>query len=174
MRVPVLSVHMNDICPNASIDCRFFTRIFFFANFFAVIIKKMVKIPRRLSGLLATRIPITIKKQEYKLQYITNQERKKKNTPKTREIFVIIIIKHSSSHYKGVFTFLIVAVIAAVYPRKDWSPICITIPLPDPSLHKVPKKQRFEDSRGFSLFEHSVVLNNDSNSPIIAELSTFI
>jgi hypothetical protein len=50
----------------------------------------------------------------------------------------------------------------------------ITIPLPLPSLHIVPKKAIFFVSKGYYGWVHYGDLNNGSTSPVNAELSTFI
>jgi len=63
---------------------------------------------------------------------------------------------------------------SAICPITVWSPMFMTIPLPYPSLTRVPKKAKFLVSRGLSLFVHSTVRSCASTSPVSDELSTFI
>lgn len=70
----------------------------------------------------------------------------------------------------------------AIYPITVLSPVNITIPFPLPyllyiiitSLHNVPKNAKFLVSNGLFSCVHSGVLNNNSDSPVKLELSTFI
>ena len=54
------------------------------------------------------------------------------------------------------------------------SPVKITIPLPLPSVHYVPKNVKFFVSNGLFGCEHSVDLRSNTVSPVRLELSTFI
>lgn len=78
-----------------------------------------------------------------------------------------------SSLFKGVSGVAPPVAKSAIWPITVRSPIEMTSPFPEPSLHKVPKKARFLVSRGFSDVQ-STIRNNGSHSPVSAELSTFI
>jgi len=103
-----------------------------------------------------------------------SQASKKNETPRPRAMIVIIMTNLSSSYLNGLLTFLSAVDRSAIYPRVVLSPILITTPLPWPSLQRVPKKHRLEASKGFSGWEHSIVLSKGSVSPVNGELSTFI
>jgi len=63
---------------------------------------------------------------------------------------------------------------SAISPSIVLSPIFITIPIPYPSLQRVPKNATFAVSRSDSGWVHTIVLSYGSLSPVNAELSTFI
>lgn len=113
--------------------------------------KEIVIQPKRPSGTLATKIPIpaTIAStQEYPIR---NLAKKKKANPKDKAIMVIKITNLSNSILKGDLTASPPAAKSAIYPKTVFSPILTTIPLPLPSLHKVPKKAIFAVSKKLSL-----------------------
>jgi len=135
--------------------------------------REIVIHPKRPSGTLATKIPIP-KTIESTQEYPTaNLAAKKKTTPKLMAIIVIIKTNLSNSILRGVFTLSPPDARSAIYPKTVFSPIFTTIPFPYPSLHKVPKKAMFAVSNTL-LLVHLSVLNKGSDSPVNAELSTFI
>lgn len=100
--VPVLSEQMHDVDPSVSTASRFFTRTYYFANFFAVIANDIVIHPRSPSGTLATRTPMPKTILMRTVYFMTNSASKKKPTPSTTEIIVIIHTNRLSSFRRGV------------------------------------------------------------------------
>lgn len=100
--------------------------------------------------------------------------KQKKITPTKTAIERMIVINLFSSCLSGDSPASAEDASPAIYPITVLSPVKTTIPLPDPSLHNVPKKAKFLVSKGLSGFVHSGVLNSKSDSPVKDELSTFM
>mmetsp|Transcript_141279 Transcript_141279/g.200077 ORF Transcript_141279/g.200077 Transcript_141279/m.200077 type:complete len:223 (-) Transcript_141279:549-1217(-) len=135
--------------------------------------KETVIHPNNPSGTLATKIPIPKVIQSTHEYPTMNLALKKNTTPKVMAMMVIKSTNLSNSYLRGVFNFSPLLAKLAIYPNTVLPPILITIPLPFPSLTKVPKKAKFAVSNGLS-FVQSLFLNNASGSPVRGELSTFI
>lgn len=134
---------MQEVEPKVSTAYRFFTNTCLSANFEAVIANEIVMHARRPYGTLATRIPIP-KIRHWRALYFTTKKAKKKNTtPREIAIAVMIITNLSSYDLRGVLATPPVAAKSAICPIIVFPPILITIPLPRPSLHIVPKKAKF-------------------------------
>lgn len=100
---------------------------------------------------------------------------KQKNiTPTKTAMERIIVMNLFSSYLNGDSPDSADEANPAIYPITVLSPVKTTIPLPDPSLHNVPKKAKFFVSKGLSGFVHSGVLKSKSDSPVKDELSTFM
>ena len=99
--------------------------------------------PRRPSGTFATRIPIPKIMQVIISYPINKYDNKKKRTPKDSAIITMTIISLSNSILSGVLPTFSADTISAISPKVVLSPISMTIPVPYPSLQRVPKKATF-------------------------------
>ncbi len=77
------------------------------------------------------------------LYLTTNKAKKKKTTPRVIAITVMIMTNRSSSILSGDFWFPPDEARSAICPITVFAPIPITMPLPLPYLHKVPKNAIF-------------------------------
>lgn len=156
----------------------------------AVNVKATVTVAKRPSGTFATIIPIAKTRLVIAAKIINNiilrypimKPRTKNTTPIDMAITAIYLIKTFNSLLRVVSSPPELSTNPAIYPITVLSPVKTTIPLPLPyiynhlntSLQRVPKKARFFVSKGLVWFVHSGDLNNNSDSPVRLELSTFI
>lgn len=174
VNVPVLSEQMQDVDPKVSTAYKFFTSTCFSESFLAVIASEIVIQAKSPSGTFATKIPIPKIIHCNALYLTTNRAKKKKTTPKLIAIIVMISTNLSSYIRSGDFWVPPDEAKSAIWPITVLSAIPITIPLPLPSLHNVPKNATFFVSKGSSGWVQSGLLNKGSTYPVKAELSTFI
>ena len=80
----------------------------------------------------------------------------------------------SSSFLNGVFDALAVAARLAIYPIIVSSPVLMIMPVQSPASQIVPKNARLSVSKAFFSAVHSLVLNNNFDSPVKELLLTFI
>lgn len=148
VRVPVLSEQMQFVEPRVSTDSRFLTRTFFFESLTAATDSEIVIVARRPSGTLATMIPIANTRFWMKV-YLTRNPARKKRTPSTSAMIVIILMNLFNSLLRGVNPASAVSAMPAICPMMVLSPMLKTIPFPCPFLQRVPKNATFFVSRIF-------------------------
>jgi len=141
---------MQEVEPRVYTASKFLTKTCLSDNLFAVIASEMVMQASRPSGTLATKIPIP-KIRHCRAPYLTtNSANRKKITPNEMAITVMISTNLSSYFLRGVLALPPVAARSAICPITVFAPMLITMPLPLPYLHKVPKNARFFVSKGYS------------------------
>ena len=139
---------MHEIEPKVSIASKFLTKTCLSANLLAVIANEIVIHANNPYGTLATKIPIPKIIHSKALIWTTKKAKKKKTTPKVTAIAVIISTNLSNYTLNGVLATPPVAAKSAIWPITVFSAIPMTIPLPLPYLHKVPKNAIFLVSNG--------------------------
>ena len=118
----------------------------------------MVIDPSKLSGTLANINPMKSRSKFIKLYLSRIYPITTANIDIPNATIEIIITNLSSSYLSIVLPVFEANVALAILPITVLSPISITIPVPLPSTHSVPKKTKFSVSKGLSGFVQSTTL----------------